>query len=584
MHIRVPGICAGSANATMCLQNNEKHENIYVIQRVTNGEGISRLVKSNLLRGILLISLCSVVFLPVYTLFFLYPSFDRLLTERTEEEAARFAAHLASRLIPVNSGLTREVITPAFRQAIEQSAKDMQLVKVKVFAPSGEIIYSTDPKDIGEINRKKYFIEIVARGSSYTQVVKKSSQSLEGQVMNTDVVETYVPLMDGQQFDGAFELYYDITKSREKLGRLISRSSAVVFVVALCLLVGVVLSAVNANRSIRSRDSAEEELRRHQDDLEKLVEERTREIVRAHQEIEKEMFEKKQVEGYLQDTEAKYQSLVESTEDSIYLVDKSCRYLFINKKHLNRMGLLPDQVLGHDYQEFHSPEETSKFMEHVNRVFETGDSVQSEHMSKRDNKYFLQTLSPVKDLSGSIVAITVISKDISDRKRMEEELLSLSLTDELTGLYNRRGFLALADQYLKIVNRMKNKISILYADLDDLKTINDVFGHKEGDRAIIEAAGILRETFRESDVAARIGGDEFVVMPAVISNASLGTILARLHNNIALVNARAGRSYQISISYGIAYYDPEEPCTIEELLDRGDRMMYENKKSKNHRV
>ncbi|MBI5076703.1 MAG: diguanylate cyclase [Nitrospirae bacterium] len=542
------------------------------------------MVKSNLLRGILLISLCSVVFLPVYTLFFLYPSFDRLLTERTEEEAARFAAHLASRLIPVNSGLTREVITPAFRQAIEQSAKDMQLVKVKVFAPSGEIIYSTDPKDIGEINRKKYFIEIVARGSSYTQVVKKSSQSLEGQVMNTDVVETYVPLMDGQQFDGAFELYYDITKSREKLGRLISRSSAVVFVVALCLLVGVVLSAVNANRSIRSRDSAEEELRRHQDDLEKLVEERTREIVRAHQEIEKEMFEKKQVEGYLQDTEAKYQSLVESTEDSIYLVDKSCRYLFINKKHLNRMGLLPDQVLGHDYQEFHSPEETSKFMEHVNRVFETGDSVQSEHMSKRDNKYFLQTLSPVKDLSGSIVAITVISKDISDRKRMEEELLSLSLTDELTGLYNRRGFLALADQYLKIVNRMKNKISILYADLDDLKTINDVFGHKEGDRAIIEAAGILRETFRESDVAARIGGDEFVVMPAVISNASLGTILARLHNNIALVNARAGRSYQISISYGIAYYDPEEPCTIEELLDRGDRMMYENKKSKNHRV
>ena len=524
------------------------------------------------------------MFLPVYTLFFLYPSFDRLLTERTEEEASRFAAHLASRLIPVNSGLTKEVITPAFRQAIEQSAKDMQLVKVKVFAPSGEIIYSTDPKDVGGINSKKYFLEIVARGSSYTQVVKKSSQSLEGQVMNTDVVESYAPLMDGEKFIGAFELYYDITKNREKLSRLISGSSAIVFAVALFLLIGVIISAMNAHRSIRSRDRAEEELRRHQDDLEKLVEERTREIVQAHQEIEKEMFEKKQVEGYLQDTEAKYQSLVESTQDSIYLVDKSCRYLFINKKHLNRMGLLPDQFLGHYYHEFHSPEETSKFMAHVNQVLETGESCQSEHMSKRDNRHFLQTLSPVKDQDGSIVAITVISKDISDRKRMEEELRSLSLTDELTGLYNRRGFLALADQYLKIVNRMKNKISILYADLDDLKTINDVFGHKEGDRAIIEAAGILRETFRESDVAARIGGDEFVVMPAVISNASLDSVLARLQNNIALANARADRSYQISISYGIAHYDPEQPCTIEELLDRGDRMMYENKKNKNHRT
>jgi len=341
---------------------------------------------------------------------------------------------------------------------------------------------------------------------------------------------------------------------------------------------------MNANRSIRLRDKAEEELRKHQDDLEKLVEERTREIVQAHEKIEQEMLDRKHVESSLKDTEAKYRSLVESTEDSIYLVDQTYRYLFINKKHLNRMGLLPDQFLGHFYHEFHSPEETSQFMEHVNQVFETGASVQSEHMSKRDNNYFLQTLSPVKDQDGKIVAITVISKDISDRKRMEEELRSLSLTDELTGLYNRRGFLALADQYLKIVNRMKNKISILYADLDDLKTINDVFGHKEGDRAIIEAAGILRETFRESDVAARIGGDEFVVMPAVISNASLETVIARLHNNIALVNAQAGRSYQISISYGIALYDPEEPCTIGELLDRGDKMMYENKKSKNHRA
>ncbi|MBI5632591.1 MAG: diguanylate cyclase [Nitrospirae bacterium] len=542
------------------------------------------MVKSNLLRGIILVSLCSVVFLPIYTFFFLYPSFDKFLTERTEEEAVRFAAHLASRLISVKAGLTKDVITPAFRLAIEQSARDMQLVKVKVFAPSGEIIYSTEAKDIGEINRKKYFIEVVASGGNYTQVVRKSSQSLEGQVMTRDVVEAYVPLMEGKQFIGAFELYYDITKSRERLGRLISGSSVLVFVVALSLLVGVVISAMNANRSIRLRDRAEEELRKHQEDLERLVEGRTQEIVQAHEKIKKEMLDRKQAENSLRDTEAKYRSLVESTEDSIYLVDSEYRYLFMNKKHYMRMGLLPDQFLGHFYHEFHSSEETAQFMAHVNQVIETGESCQNEHMSKRDNRYFLQTLSPVKDQEGSIVAITVISKDISDRKRMEEELRSLSLTDELTGLYNRRGFLALADQYFKIVNRMKNKISILYADLDDLKTINDTFGHTEGDKAIIEAAGILRETFRESDVAARIGGDEFVVMPAVISNVSLDMVIERLHKNIAQVNAQPGRSYQISISYGIAYYDPEQPCTIEELLNRGDRMMYENKKSKNHRA
>lgn len=542
------------------------------------------LVKSNLLRSVILISLCSVILLPVYNFFFLYPSFDKLLTERTEEEAVRFTAHLASRLLPENTALTRDAITPTFRQAIEQSVKDMQLVKVKVFAPSGEIIYSTEQKDVGEINRKNYFIEIVSGGSSYTQVVKKASQSLEGQVMTSDVVETYVPLMNGNQFNGAFELYYDITKSREKTGRLISGSSAIVFAVALGLLVGVVISAMNANRNIRLRDRAEEELRKHKEDLEKLVAGRTQEIMQAREKIEQEMLDRKQAEDSLKDTEAKYRSLVESTEDSIYLVDREYRYLFMNKKHVMRMGLLPDQFHGHFYHEFHSPEESSKFKANIDKVFETGESGQSEHRSQRDNRYFLQTLSPVKDQNGSIVAVTVISKDITDRKRMEEDLRSLSLTDELTGLYNRRGFLALADQYLKIVNRMKNTISILYADLDELKTINDTLGHKEGDRAIIEAARILKETFRESDVAARIGGDEFVVMPAAISNASLETVLERLQKNIALANAQAGRTYQISISYGVAFYDPDQPCTIGELLNRGDRMMYENKKNKNHRA
>jgi diguanylate cyclase (GGDEF)-like protein/PAS domain S-box-containing protein len=535
------------------------------------------LVRKSLLRGILLISLCSVIFLPLYTFLYLLPSFDKLLTEKTEDEAVRLASHLASRLIHAKQPLERDSITPLLSEEIETISKEMRLVKVKVFLPSGEIIFSTDQKDIGEINRNKYFHETVAKGGAYTQTAKKSSLSLEGQIMTKDVVETYVPIMHDNVFIGAFEIYYDITKSKGKLGMLTSRSVASVFAVTMGLLIGVVISGLNAHRSIRACDRAQEDLRKHQEQLEQAIEERTRQI-------ENQMLEKRKVEISLQDTEAKYRSLVESTEDSIYLIDRNYRYLFMNTKHWMRMGLLPDQFLGHYYHEYHSPEETSKFMSYVNQVFEAGESIQSEHRSKRDNRYFLQTLSPVKDQEGNIVAVTVISKDISDRKRMEEELRSLSLTDELTGLHNRRGFLTLATQYLKIVNRMKNTIPILYADIDHLKTINDTFGHQEGDRAVIEAARILKETFRESDVVARIGGDEFVVMPATINNASLDTVLARLHKNISLVNARAGRRYEISMSYGIAFYDPEQPCGIEELLNRGDKMMYEDKKSKNPRV
>ncbi len=517
------------------------------------------------------------VFLPLYTFSYLFPSFDKLLTEKTEDEAVRVANHCAAGLMNEAKPLDRTSITTLVTEEIENVSRQMQLVKVKVFSPSGEIIYSTDRNDIGEINKNKYFNEIVAKGHNHTKVVRKSSQSLEGQTMPRDVVETYVPLMNNNMFMGAFEIYYDITKSKEDLGRLISWSAVIVVVVTLGLLVGVVISGLNVHRSIRACYLAEEELRKHQEDLEKTLEERSRQI-------ENQIVEKKKVETSLQDTEAKYRSLVESTEDSIYLVDRECRYLFMNRQHMIRMGLIPSQIQGMPYRAYHTQEETAWFEENVKRILETGESFQNEHQSKRDGRYFLQTLSPAKDEQGNIVAITIISKDINERKRMEEELRTLSLTDELTGLYNRRGFLTLAEQYLKIANRMKNKISILYADMDDLKIINDTLGHEKGDRALIETAEILKETFRESDVAARIGGDEFVIMPAAVSGASIDKVLERLRNNISQVNAEAGRDYQISLSCGIALYDPEQPCTIEELLRRGDRMMYESKKGKHSRA
>jgi diguanylate cyclase (GGDEF)-like protein/PAS domain S-box-containing protein len=529
------------------------------------------MIKSKLLRGILLVSLCSVIFLPLYTFVFLYPSFERLLAEGTEEEAVRLGRHLAATLLPEKRILSRDLVTPLFQHKIEMVSRDMQLVKVKVFSPEGEIIYSTELQDIGEVNRKDYFHKIVALGRTHTKIVTKATQSLEGKVMPRDVVETYVPLMSGGHFLGAFELYYDITTSRGSLNRLISHSAATVFSVALLLVAGVALSALKANRSIRARAVAEEELRRHHDQLEQLVGERTRQI-------ERELSEKQQIEASLRHNEAKYRSLVESTEDSIYLVDRDYRYLFVNKKHLLRMGLPPDEVVGRSYGDFHTAAETESFMADASTVFGSGESVNNEHQSRRDGRYFLLTLSPVRNQDGHVAAVTVVSKDITHMKHMEEDLRSLSLTDDLTGLYNRRGFLTLADQHLKIAQRLKNKVSILYADLDGLKRINDNYGHREGDRALAEAAQVLRETFRESDIAARIGGDEFVVMPAAVGDVTIQSVSERLQTTIARVNAAAGRQYDLSISFGFAYYDPELPCSLEELLDQGDRMMYEHKK------
>jgi len=131
--------------------------------------------------------------------------------------------------------------------------------------------------------------------------------------------------------------------------------------------------------------------------------------------------ERKRAEEALRKSEEKYCSLVESTEDSVYLVDRDCRYLFMNEKHLSRIGLPVDKIIGKTYGELHSEDETEEFAEIVERVFETGKSVQHEHRSRRDNRYFLRTLSPVKDSEGGLTAVTVVSKDITERKRVEEE-------------------------------------------------------------------------------------------------------------------------------------------------------------------
>jgi diguanylate cyclase (GGDEF)-like protein len=161
----------------------------------------------------------------------------------------------------------------------------------------------------------------------------------------------------------------------------------------------------------------------------------------------------------------------------------------------------------------------------------------------------------------------------------EEDLLALSLIDELTGLYNRRRFFILTEQYLKVAVRAKKRLSLLYIDMDDLKWINDHCGHNEGDQALITLANILKKTFRESDIVARIGGDEFVVL-SEITDENGEILMSRLNENIKDYNAQGSRRYTLSISVGTTQLDPNYPIPIDELLSKADALMYTQKRGK----
>jgi len=159
---------------------------------------------------------------------------------------------------------------------------------------------------------------------------------------------------------------------------------------------------------------------------------------------------------------------------------------------------------------------------------------------------------------------------------VERELRYLALTDDLTCLYNRRGFFAAATQQLKSAHRNAQEMLLLFCDVDNLKKINDSFGHREGDLALVRIADVLEEAFRDSDVLARLGGDEFAVLATQVSAKDQKVILRRLATTLEKANAAEFR-YALSLSVGVARFDPQHAVSLGELMEKADQAMYEQK-------
>jgi diguanylate cyclase (GGDEF)-like protein len=167
-----------------------------------------------------------------------------------------------------------------------------------------------------------------------------------------------------------------------------------------------------------------------------------------------------------------------------------------------------------------------------------------------------------------------------ERQKLLDKLHSLALTDDLTGLYNRRGFFTLAEHHIKLSHRMHKNFYIIYSDVDNLKRINDEFGHLEGDNTLINIANILLESFRDSDIIARIGGDEFIILMSDSSHASIENAVSRLQKNINKFNKKKNKKHDISLSIGISHFHPQIKISLQELIDKADKLLYEQKKGK----
>ncbi len=218
----------------------------------------ANIFRNSLLRNILIASLAIAAVVPAYSAWFIYPSFANLLIESAKYEASSAATHFSSMLFSQTGELRKDSVKHNLPNEVEKIRKSFKLTKLKVFSKSGEVLFSTDDRDVGNINAEKYFREILAKGKIQTEFVQREGTSLEGQKISADVVETYVPIINGGQLMGVFEIYYDVTERKKKLDHLLSRSSVTVATLALGLITAIVLLLVRENRVIAERKEAEE--------------------------------------------------------------------------------------------------------------------------------------------------------------------------------------------------------------------------------------------------------------------------------------------------------------------------------------
>ena len=274
---------------------------------------------------------------------------------------------------------------------------------------------------------------------------------------------------------------------------------------------------------------------------------------------------------------------LEAADVLFVILDGQSRILRVNHAFEVATGYGGGDLRGRDFLDtLPIPEARATFVDGIRSLRAGVSTVAFEnHWRKSGGERLLVngSLKAVRGADGALQSVIVAASDVTRQRATEGELRAAALRDDLTGLHNRRGFALLAGRRLVESRRSGAPQALVFADVDDFKAVNDAYGHDAGDRALVLAARALTATFREADIVARIGGDEFAVVADLGSDEDhdIDALSARLEQQIARLLADSGLGFDLALTLGVSYSRAPQALSLDELLRQADEFMYERK-------
>ena len=320
-----------------------------------------------------------------------------------------------------------------------------------------------------------------------------------------------------------------------------------------------------------------EELEEYSKNLEKKVEERTREL-------ELDITKRKKIESALYKSQQEFDSLFRSSPEALVYLDKKGTILEANLRFTKLFGYSLKEIKGRNIDDgmIQLPDKIEEGKKLSIKGLEGYLNYETIRKRKDGTSFPVSISATPLVIDGQAKGVIGTYIDISERKHLEEKLEKLARIDSLTGCNNRGYGLELLDRQIKLSHRSKFSLLLAFLDIDGFKSINDNFGHEEGDKILIQVTKLFKSTLREIDIICRMGGDEFLLIFPDNSLKEAPLIKERLNKGLIKLNHSLKKPYKIGLSIGLSEYDPDNPLTIDELIRIADKKMYEDKKNNKH--